>query len=145
VECVQPNKPHASTAEIHLKPIFFGSVGPDDFAKNYAAWARKFGLSDWANWLNQHASGPRIFWSVVLVTILYLIIAFGLPFLITRATRNVAAVAVPVCVALILVIAGYGQYTMSFPVERHVSPAQAAKLKEILGPVAANFSQIHHQ
>ena len=41
--------------------FFLGSVGPDDFARNYAGWARKWGLTDWAEWLAQYATGPKSF------------------------------------------------------------------------------------
>jgi hypothetical protein len=48
-------------------------------------------------------------------------------------------VAVPVIVAIIVIIAVFGQYEMAISGERHVSEYQRAKLKETLSPVAANF------
>ena len=93
--------------------IFFGSVGPDDFAKNYAAWARKWGLTDWADWLSLYATGPHVFWGVILVSFIYLVLAFGLPFLIENTKRTTAAVVVPITVAIIIAIAVYGQHEIS--------------------------------
>ena len=105
---------HASTV-IRVVPLgvvlpmifFLGSVGPDDFARNYAGWARKWGLTDWAEWLAQYATGPRVFWTVVLFSGVYLAIVFGLPALIERTKKNVAAVIVPVSVTAILIIVLY--------------------------------------
>jgi hypothetical protein len=119
--------------------IFFGSVGPDDFAKNYAAWARKWGLTDWADWLSQYATGPRVFWTVALISLVYLAIAFAIPYLIKRAKKNTAIVAVPISVAVIVAVAVFGQYEISIPSERHITELQRSRLKEILGPVAPNF------
>ena len=67
--------------------VFFGSVGPDDFSKNYAAWASKWGLTNWAEWLNQYATGPKVFWSVILFSIVYLMVAFVIPAIIRRALK----------------------------------------------------------
>jgi len=119
--------------------IFFGSVGPDDFAKNYAAWARKWGLTDWADWLSLYATGPHVFWGVILVSFIYLVLAFGLPFLIENTKRTTAAVVVPITVAIIIAIAVYGQHEISFDPDRHVTERQRAKLKEIIGPIAGAF------
>jgi hypothetical protein len=113
--------------------IFFGSVGPDDYSRNYAGWARRFGLSDWADWINQYATGPRVFSSIVLISVIYLAIAFGLPAIIKHTKQNTAMVVVPVAVTLILLVAGYGAYHVGFDVaERHVTQFQKAKLKEEL-------------
>ncbi len=120
--------------------IFFGSVGPDDFAKNYAGWARKFGLANQADWLSLHATGPRVFWGVVLVSIVYLLIAFIIPSLIRRAQKDRAAIAVPMLVGLIVVVALYGQNQLLFASsDRHLNEYQRAKLKDDLAPLASNF------
>lgn len=119
--------------------IFFASVGPDDVAKNYAGWARKFGLTDFANTLAIYATGPRVFWGVIVVTVVYVFIAFVLPALIKRSQKDKAAVVVPVSVALIVAFAVYGQYAVSYPAERHVSESQRAKLKELISPIADSF------
>jgi hypothetical protein len=119
--------------------LFLGSVGPDDFAKNYAGWARKWGLVDWADWLSLYATGPRVFWGAILVSFIYLVIAFGIPALIKHASKNAAIVAVPFIVTAVLVISAYGQYEIGFSGERHVSEYQRTKLKESLSPIAANF------
>jgi hypothetical protein len=92
--------------------FFLGSVGPDDFAKNYAGWAKKFGLADWADWLGVYATGPRVFWATVVVSFIYLMVAFGIPLIIQRSSSNMAAVSVPIIVLLLLLIAGYGQYQL---------------------------------
>jgi hypothetical protein len=108
--------------------IFFGSVGPDDYAKNYAAWARKFGLSDWADWLNQHLNGPRVFWGTIFICLTYLVIAFAIPWLIRRTKTDTAAVVIPIVVAAIVLLAVLGLYSFNEPVERHVTAAQRASL-----------------
>jgi hypothetical protein len=119
--------------------LFLGSVGPDDFAKNYASWARTWGLTDWAEWLSLYATGPRVFWGAALVSSVYIAIAFIVPFLIRRASKDSAVVAVPMIVSIIVIVAVFGQYEMAISGERHVSEYQRAKLKESLSPVAANF------
>jgi hypothetical protein len=118
--------------------LFFGSVGPDDFAKNYGNWARKWGLTDWADWLAEHATGPRVFWSVMLISAVYLAIAFGLPFLIKHTKRSVATVVVPLCVALIVVVAAVGQYAISdrqsadeFPLNRDLAKRLGEELDAV--------------
>src|ERR1700676_1113178 len=88
--------------------VFFGSVGPDDFARNYANWAKKWGLDGWVDWLGQHATGPRVFWSAIFVTVIYVAIAFGLPSLIKHTKKNTATVVVPISVAFIVIGAVYG-------------------------------------
>ena len=85
--------------------IFFGSVGPDDFSKNYANWARKFGLTEWADWLSLYATAPRVFWSAILISFVYLMIAFIIPMLVKQTKRDVAVVAVPIVVALVVAVA----------------------------------------
>lgn len=100
--------------------IFFGSVGPDDFAKNYAGWARKFGLINSADWLARHATGPRVFWTTVLVSVVYLAIAFGLPFLIRHTRKNTAVVVVPISVAFIVVGAVSGLYIIQDALEARI-------------------------
>jgi hypothetical protein len=119
--------------------FFFGSVGPDDFARNYAGWARKWGLTAWADWLSLYATGPRVFWGTVLISSIYLATAFVLPYLIRHTSKNAATVAVPSIVAAIVIVAGYGQYEIGLLGERHVTEYQRAKLKEILSPIAGNF------
>jgi hypothetical protein len=122
--------------------IFFGSVGPDDYAKNYAAWARKFGLADQAEWLSLHINGPRVFWAAFLVSLIYLAIAFVIPALIRRAKTDRAAIIVPMLVAAVVVVALYGQYeVLSANSDRHLNEYQRAKLKETLSPVASKFSE----
>jgi hypothetical protein len=111
--------------------IFFGSVGPDDFVRNYVAWARKWGLTDIAAWFDRYATGPRIFWSVIVITALYLFIAFALPFLIQHTRKKTAAVIVPVAVAVTILVAAYGQYALSFPAERHLTAEQIKKIEEV--------------
>lgn len=74
--------------------VFFGSVGPDDFSKNYAGWARKFGLTEWADWLGLYATAPRVFWSAVLISFVYLMIAFIIPAIVKQTKREVAVIAV---------------------------------------------------
>ena len=115
--------------------LFFGSVGPDDFAKNYAAWARKWGLTDWADWLGAYATGPRVFWAAVLLSVIYLVIVFGLPALIKRAPSNIAAFVVPIIVTILVFVGAYVLYSFSIPGERHVTDLQRAKLKETLAPL----------
>ena len=93
---------------------------PDDFAKNYAGWARKFGLIDSADWLARHATGPRVFWTTVLVSVIYLAIAFGLPFLIRHTRKNTAVVVVPITVAFIVVGAVSGLYIIQDALEARI-------------------------
>jgi hypothetical protein len=119
--------------------FFLGSVGPDDFSKNYAAWANRWGLTNWADWLSVYATGPRVFWGIVLISFLYLATAFWLPALIKRASRDFASVAVPFAVAFIVVVTIFGSYALSSSGERHVSEYQRIKIKEVLSPIAASF------
>jgi hypothetical protein len=101
--------------------------------------ARTWGLTDWADWLSLYATGPSVFWGTLLVSSIYLAIAFGLPFLIEHTKKNTAVVVVPICVAFIIAVAVYGQHEISFDSDRHVTEAQRAKIKEIVGPVASTF------
>ena len=64
--------------------------------------------------LGQHATGPHVFWSVVLVSFVYLAIAFGLPFLIEHTKKSTAIIVVPISVACIVAVAVYGQHTISY-------------------------------
>jgi hypothetical protein len=121
--------------------FFLGSVGPDDFSKNYAAWAKRFGLADWADWLSIYATGPRVFWVAAIISIIYFIIAFGIPFIIKRASSNISAILVPIIVVAILCIAVLGQSKFDLLGERHVSEYQRSKLKEILQPISHNFAR----
>ncbi len=119
--------------------LFLGSVGPDDFSRNYAAWARTFGLTDLAEYLGIYATGSRVFWGTILISFVYVAIAFVIPALMKSLQRDRAVVAVPISVALIVAVAVYGQYAISYPAERHISEHQRAKLKEILSPIASDF------
>lgn len=124
--------------------IFFGSVGPDDFAKNYAAWAVKFGLVDWANWLSQYATAPRVFWTVILFSVVYVAIVFGIPFLIDNTKTSTAVVAVPIGVALIVMIAVGGQYFIGLQqtAARSMTQAEFAKLVNTFSPIASEFPNL---
>ena len=119
--------------------FFFGSVGPDDFSKNYANWARTWGLTDWADWLSIYATGPRVFWGCALVSFAYLAIAFGLPALIKRSSKDLASVIVPFVVAFLVIVTVFGMNRLASSGERHVSEYQRLKIKEGLPPAAANF------
>jgi hypothetical protein len=120
--------------------LFFGSVGPDDFAKNYAAWARKWGLTDWADWLGTYATGPRVFWVTTLLSVIYLVVVFGLPALIKRTPSNIAAFAVPIIVAILMLLGTYGLYLSTTPGERHITEDQRVQLKETLAPLLPTLS-----
>jgi len=142
---------HASTV-IRVVPLgvvlpmifFLGSVGPDDFARNYAGWARKWGLTDWAEWLAQYATGPRVFWTVVLFSGVYLAIVFGLPALIERTKKNVAAVIVPVSVTAILIIILYAWslITPRSPPQWNITPEQDDELKVALSEAANKYNVV---
>jgi hypothetical protein len=119
--------------------FFLGSVGPDDVARNYASWARKLGLTDWADWFAQFATGSRVFWSVLLISLVYLAIAFGLPFLIKHTKRDTAAVAVPVSVALILIVTLYGWHSIGAVSQWYISPKQENNLKAALAASSVRF------
>jgi hypothetical protein len=110
--------------------VFFGSVGPDDFARNYANWAKKWGLDGWVDWLGQHATGPRVFWSAIFVTVIYVAIAFGLPSLIKHTKKNTATVVVPISVAFIVIGAVYGGHLigLSGPNSAELTPDSLTKL-----------------
>jgi hypothetical protein len=98
------------------------------------------GLTDWADWLGTHATGPRVFWAAVLFSVIYLVVVFGLPALIKRAPSNIAAFAVPIIVTILIFIGAYGLYSFGVPGERHVTDDQRAKLKEVLAPLLSTFS-----
>ena len=119
--------------------FFLGSVGPDDFSRNYANWARTFGLAEWADWLTQYATAPRVFVAAILVSFVYLVVAFLIPVIIRRTKENTAAVLVPLTIAVILVIVLLGQNQLSAEPDRHVLDWQKEKLKELLGPEAGIF------
>jgi hypothetical protein len=108
--------------------FFFGSVGPDDFARNYAGWARAWGLTAWADWLAQYATGPRVFWSVVFISLVYLVLAFALPSLVRRLKKSTAIVFVPIAVSCLVVGVLYGQYRIEAIDRWSITPQQKADL-----------------
>lgn len=122
--------------------LFFGSVGPDDFAKNYAGWARRFGLVEQAEWLSLYATGPLVLWSAIGVSVVYLIVAFIIPHLIRTDQNGRAAIAVPTLVGIIIAAALYGQYELIFAgSDRHLSENQRSNIKTDLSPTASKFSR----
>ncbi|MFZ2081242.1 MAG: hypothetical protein WAV38_32265 [Xanthobacteraceae bacterium] len=122
--------------------FFFGAIGPDDVARNYANWARTFGLRDWADWLAQYANGPRVFWAVVSVSLIYLAVSFGMPAIVKKARKSAAAVYVPICTTALIIGAVYAWYAVTLIGEWYISPTEESDLKAAIAAAPTPINSV---
>jgi len=95
--------------------LFFGSVGPDDFRRNYASWATTFGLRKSADWLAEYATGPAVLSTILLFCSLYVFTVWVLPALIHRLKRRTASVVIPLLVAFVFLVTLYAGRALQPP------------------------------
>jgi hypothetical protein len=86
------------------------SLGPDEVSKNLAKWPSKLGWEELAGWLERYATGPRVFWATITVSVVYGAIVWGIPALIYRTRKQTAVILVPLATLFIVACVGVGGF-----------------------------------